>query len=114
MKVTSGSNDKTALFNSADYSSSKSLSREERKQRRKRMKCQSEGVFNMRSSLNTSDMPAPSPHIGEFIDRQPKLEAVTELVNVPVNVSHAFLRCVFALLRYKLLTLFTLERSSPK
>lgn len=29
MKVTSGSNDKTALFNSADYSSSKSLSRED-------------------------------------------------------------------------------------
>lgn len=52
------------------------LGRHERKQRRRLMKCQSEGVAAMRSSLDFT----PSTH------QRPKLETLNELVNVPAQV----------------------------
>ena len=68
------------------------LSRHERKQRRRRMKCQSEGVASMRSSLDITNMMRPSTHVGEIINQQPKrLEALSELVNLPTKVSKHFI-----------------------
>ena len=67
------------------------LSRHDRKQRRRRMKCQSEGVSSMRLSLDTPNL--PSSHVGEIINRQPqRLEALSELANLPTEVS---IHCIY-------------------
>ena len=74
-----------SLNNTSGISDNTTLSREQRKQRRRLMKCQSEGVASMRLSLDTSIALHPSPHVGEIICQQPKLETLSELVNIPAK-----------------------------
>ena len=93
MQLGPNSNDipQATSFNDTDSSNGLALSRHERKQRRKLMKCQSEGVATMRSSFGkTNARGTQCSHVGEIINRQqPKqLETLSELVNLPAKVSN--------------------------
>ena len=75
------------------------LDRHDRKQRRMRMKCQSEGVASMRSSLGTANMSFPLTPFNGAITQQQKLETLSELVNIPTRVRFHF--CLLKFVRAK-------------
>lgn len=91
MQMGPSSNDtpQATSFNNADSSNGLALSRHDRNQRRKRMKCQSEGVALMRSSFDkTNTRVRHCSHVGEISNhQQPQLETLSELVNLPAKVS---------------------------
>ena len=75
----------TSFHHSDDNPANSTLSRDDRKQRCRRMKCQSEGVASMRLSMDKVNMLNPSPHVGELFRQQPKLETLSEFVNIPAK-----------------------------
>jgi hypothetical protein len=64
------------------------LTAQERKQRRRAIKCKSEGVAFMRSSLPAANVVMPFLPALVETKQESTLETLSELVHVPAKVSH--------------------------